>query len=471
MKQILQTFFIAMLFSACSLDIPLEDKVTDPWAITDTESAMKALSTVYSNYEQWKSMIPITALSDDCMPTPYLSKAPVLRGIYRWDRVKMAELANGIWQGHYATIMHSNALIERLLLIKNVNEKDRQTLQLIEKEAKAIKALCYFQLMQMFAPRYLPDKAKKQLGVVYKGLVKLEYNPRMSLEATADTVRRLTEPYMNEKKPLSPSLFRFSPTATLCLRAELELWTGNYEKVISLCKPITDKYNTDEVRSDLYERFWAQTSSDVNEAIFSIDYTAFSAASFFDEWILDDRDLLVVNSTVKYEESDTRRTASVTPVELYANAAVHKVLRLGKYNTLRMQSKHIRYVSIYRMADFVFLCAEAYARTGKPDKARFLMNRYLRSRKVTEIPPQTGGEALIKCILDEKQKEFLGEGKRYLDLKRTEYIPIERNLLLDDPLETIAPDDFRRTFPIPVSEVKYNKVPQNRGWEFLVIGV
>ena len=91
------------------------------------------------------------------------------------------------------------------------------------------------------------------------------------------------------------------------------------------------------------------------------------------------------------------------------------------------------------------------------------MNRYLAQRGAPLLDEGVSGEALLRAILDEKHKEFVGEGVRYFDLKRC------RKEVLngwDKAVgRNIANDDYRWTFPIPKEEYLYNNyMEQNEGW-------
>jgi hypothetical protein len=79
---------------------------------------------------------------------------------------------------------------------------------------------------------------------------------------------------------------------------------------------------------------------------------------------------------------------------------------------------------------------------------------------------------LLEKILDEKQKEFVGEGLRFFDLKRLNKDIIRYKVDSESIDRTISADDFRRVFPIPLSEIKQNKkIEQNPGWESIISNI
>ena len=73
-------------------------------------------------------------------------------------------------------------------------------------------------------------------------------------------------------------------------------------------------------------------------------------------------------------------------------------------------------------------------------------------------------------ILIERQKEFVGEGSRYFDMKRCGLSAIRYDMYGNKAIGTVKADDYRWTLPIPASEYRYNTlVEQNEGWPKLAV--
>ena len=71
---------------SCSLDIPVENELTDPNAITSVQTAYEALSSAYTSYP--KEAYHLSLLSDDFVPTFTASQDPSSYRLYRsWQRV------------------------------------------------------------------------------------------------------------------------------------------------------------------------------------------------------------------------------------------------------------------------------------------------------------------------------------------------------------------------------------------------
>jgi len=67
---------------SCSLDIPVENELTDPNAITSVQTAYEALSSAYTSYP--KEAYHLSLLSDDFVPTFTASQDPSSYRLYSY---------------------------------------------------------------------------------------------------------------------------------------------------------------------------------------------------------------------------------------------------------------------------------------------------------------------------------------------------------------------------------------------------
>ena len=117
-------------------------------------------------------------------------------------------------------------------------------------------------------------------------------------------------------------------------------------------------------------------------------------------------------------------------------------------------------IVIYRYAGILLLLAEAENQLGNTEKALELVNEIRTARLLPNVTSDEFGATIDErenFILDERQLELLGEGKRWWDLRRTNKA-IE---ILNPALDTISPDAIPLTeetllFPVFIDHLIEN---------------
>ncbi|WP_293305624.1 RagB/SusD family nutrient uptake outer membrane protein [Pedobacter sp. UBA5917] len=111
--------------------------------------------------------------------------------------------------------------------------------------------------------------------------------------------------------------------------------------------------------------------------------------------------------------------------------------------------------------------AEGYARAGKLTEALADLNQLLRKRwnkAITYIPYQSNEqETVINWILEERRKELLMRGLRWMDIKRLNRmganITLARNMNSSNRI--LKPNDLRYALPIPEEIINLTGMEQN----------
>lgn len=246
----------------------------------------------------------------------------------------------------------------------------------------------------------------------------------------------------------------------------LELYSRNYDQAIIYAGKVMEaKGGYDVLGESVYSKFWG------NEACAERIFSLFTTNSYYKDINYDRNkgDHLTLNSALLnlYSEGDIRYERTVYPLEMAGETGGVVIANcLGKYNKMNWEKKEIQYIHKFRVAGACFILAEAYCKDGKEHDAQAIevMNNYLAQRRATLVDTQLTGDQLLKAILQEKWKEFAGEGERYFDLKRyRKSILTGWNSNMKD--KRVEKDDYRWTFPIPKAEYLYNEnVSQNEGW-------
>lgn len=446
---------LTLAYAGCSLDQPIENEQTDPGAIASVLSANEALSTAYSDLPTEHFQLSI--LAEDFYPLGFANNDPALLRLYNYHAFDLMLYARELWESYYKCIMDVNVLLEREQQLRTTisDTDDLPLLDYVMGEARCLKALCYLDLLRLFATPY--DDHSSTEGIILKNQTKMERLARSSKTETVEEIQKLLDEsaeLFRKSHGVTPihgkSVAFCSERTVTAIRARLALYMGDYETVLSILPQAQD------LPTSMDAEAWA-TPGD-RQSIFALE----TANTFYNNAF----DSSPIPDQIKY--AITKELACVSPdsrAESYTTYVDPDEILPGKYCQARIQRKEIRRCHIIRPQELLFIRAEALARTGAESTAVSEINRYLTGLNATPIEQSSDSEALIKAILREKQREFVGENINFFDIKRT-HQPLRRWRLYGGRLsDTIAPDDYRRTLPIPSSEYRTNKhLVQNKGW-------
>lgn len=440
------------LLTACSLDIPPADQYSDPYAITDVTSARSFLTSAYMLYPHYE--FELSVLGNDFCQTSLINYNVDVKNLYLWREDKIIETAESLWLSYYNTIANCDILLERMDNVNTTSEDDKQQKNAIYAEVKTLRAMCYFNLLRLFAPPYA--KNPEADGIILKTIVGLEFLPRSSVRTCTDFIRnelRDVESITNTPKANG----WLSQQAVFYLQAEVELYAGNYEKAAMYAEKVLKKAHVSMYQDN--EKLWQKEQ--FNGRIFAF----YHSGGYYTELQYREKegDYFAVNPHLSFHEKDNRKAYTIY---LFPQDQKEQAL-FGKYNKNNKEGNETTYINVMRYSGAVFIAAEANSRiAANEEKAREQINTYLNACGAQPIDNSVKGKALTDSILKEKQKEFIGEGLNFYDLKRTQSTSLDRlNVWGNGIAATIQPTDFRWTFPIPESEYRYNEhINQNEGW-------
>lgn len=444
-----------LLLSGC-LDIKLEDQYSDPDAIKTTDNARELLASAYNSLP--RHQMEFSILADDFVPTEYTGRYVELQNLYNWEQKAIEELSDMVWNEYYMTISIINALLPRMENIEPKDETDRLEKDRIRSEAKALKAMCYFDLLRLYGPVYSEENLDKD-GIILKNRLELDFLPRSSVRACVEEIETLLSEaaaVANDRE----EVFYLSTSAVKALQAELELYRGDYKKAVSYGLLLLEGAESRWTKTQ-YENLWADNAA--SDRLFA----PYIFNSFYRDLCYDKElgDYLVLNPSLQYGEADARKEWASMTINMKGRA----VETLGKYNRMYYDNVDVRYINTLRYSGVCFTVAEAYARDEEYGLARQTVNRLLNAYGAQPLDDTLEDDALIEAILVQKQKEFAGEGVRIFDLKRHGK-PFRKHTQYGAAVSsTIQPSDYRWLFPIPQSEYRYNdKITQNNPqWPFI----
>lgn len=360
------------------------------------------------------------------------------------------------WDFPYTSIFYANNVLERLRTIEIVNSKDSAQHDLLKGWALFSRAYSTFDLLKNFAPAYREESAATDLGVPLRLTPGVDdILPRASVQ---ECYRQILDD-MAEAEQLLPLMFnpekRYYPSklAVHAFLARLYLYTREYElalsnaeKALAIYGELMDYNTINRTVNNPFPRTNAET-------IFSTTQ-------------------VVVNYTTAQTPQNTRVAVDTTLIAMYHPDD----LRLSLFFGRRPDSTYYKKQG-YNEANYPFsglatdelylIKSECLARDGLLAEAATTLGQLLTKRYNTDKAPQIAegsAEALLQLILQERRKELVWRGIRWMDLKRLnlEGFDIGLSRELNGKRFDLPPNDPRWVFPIPDEEITRSNIQQNK---------
>lgn len=266
---------------------------------------------------------------------------------------------------------------------------------------------------------------------------------------------------------------RITKNAVRALLADIYLWQGDYAKVISVCNTILEDVrnladqNIDYTMFSGSELYLIPNTENLRAYSFantfypSDDLTGGStsrmtAAENIFELVFDNVNKGKEAVKRLYSSKDAQNSAFLTVHQsLNSGNRIFPALVDGKEVDVRKENSYGKFLSdseiikkyvvetsiggggggsisydtpfnwiFYRLADIILMRAEAYIELGSPDdfeeayKAIMEVNKRSNLATTAPVKPTFDKKTMRKFLLDERQREFLFEGKRWFDLVR-----------------------------------------------------
>lgn len=398
-----------------------------------TEDYRKLMTTSYSNYPNHKSRTnfrtdEVRIIADE-ESTNFLS----VKDIFSFQDANPSQQTKSFgYSQFYKSIFYTNDLINNGVNTMQVGDEKEQLLG----EAYGLRALAYFDLVNLYAKPYDKSTATTELAIVLH--IEHEIEQKKHKSTMAEVYAQIHSDIDNAKKHLRVTTYevgqnyRFTLAAIYALEAKVNLYQKDYEAAL--------------VSVDQALRYKSELQ-DLNKN------TDLSVASFKS-----------VESILALEEgleSDLRTTALLSD-ELYNTYDRANDLRFTAY--FEETSKKGTYISkktgngelkaSFRTSELYVIKAEAQSHLNRLSEAKGTIEKLIVSRykpeaaaKVLQKLSGLDQKGFITFILDERNKEFSFEGHRWFDLRRLNQKKIVHKFGNDT--FTLAENDLRYTLPFP----------------------
>jgi hypothetical protein len=418
-------FFVAAIaVTSCDdyLDIQPVGKVI-PESLEDFRGV---LTSGYAAYPDHKSLTAVR--TDELVMDDDENEIPVYKDIYTWKDVNPDRLtATFPYQNLYTVIFYTNVLINEGS--KKLNESDERN-QLIG-EAYALRAMAYFDLINLFGKPYNAATAGTDKGVPLALKIDLEQSyPSQTVETIYSQIISDTneaEKLLSLNSQSKGLNYRFSKVALYSLESRIYLYMQQWQK----------------------SQDAANKALAINSALIDLKATPVLATKY-------DSKESILALEVNYDNG--LKLISFASDDLLAAYNRTTDLRFPLYFsadesnfTIRKGANDDQKCS-FRTSELYLTKAETSLKLNKLADAKttvlgFIKNRYT-AAGYTQLESNINAMNavdLTNFILEERQREFAVEGQRWFDLRRTSQKQIVHTfkgqnytLMQNDPRYTIA---------------------------------
>ncbi|MDM1408719.1 RagB/SusD family nutrient uptake outer membrane protein [Myroides sp. DF42-4-2] len=408
------------------LDIEPEGKIIPK----TTDDYRKFLTSAYQAYPNHKSL---TTIRTDEVQINMIEDSEIItvRDIYAYnDQNPDASTKEFPYETLYKVIFYANSTINDGS--KTMQEGD--TKEQLLGEAYALRALAYFDLVNLFAKPYNPANAATEPAIVI--LNQVEVNSKKPKSTMAEVYAQIHADIEQAKSLLKVSTYdagsnyRFSKLAIYALEARVNLFQQQYQQAI------TSAENAMAIKSNLQN---LNTTKDVSVANFK---SVESIMNLEDVYTQNFNKFIYVSEELKATfdvENDWRYAVSFD--------------KIGEQLVVVKTGNDATRIT-FRTAELYFIKAEAYVFLNQLDQATqalapILENRYKPEAAAVLLEQLKGfNQAQYKTyLLEERFREFAFEGQRWNDLRRLNQRKIVHKLGKDEFI--LQQNDPRYTLPFP----------------------
>lgn len=458
MKLIYSCLVLLISFSSCEkyLEKKTDDSLIIPTSLYDFQSILEMNNMFQGVYP----FLPDVGCDDYFVESSYfLAMDPIDRAGYTWESDIYKGQGISDWSRVYSTIYRANIVLEGLEKIEPATAGDRQLWNNIYGRALFIRAFGFHTLEEGWGQPYNSSSNATDLGIP------LKLTTNLTVKAVRVTVKEVFEQMLNDLK-LSARLL---PNSTL--NANVPTKASAYALAARVYLIMQDyvqagKYadSSLQINSTLADYNTISASSNTPFAVTALDFSEVLYASS----LTSSRLFLASNSNIRidtilynsYTSNDLRKTHFFR-----LNASSNSYFFKGKYTAGGFSNGPA-------IDEMYLVRAECNARTGNTATAMKDLNDLLRTRwrkntsgTTTYIDQVASSPAdALSRIINERRKELVFRGLRWMDLRRLNQDPqfaVTLKRILSGVTYTLAPDDPKYTLPIPPDEMALSNLPQN----------
>lgn len=308
-------------------------------------------------------------------------------------------------------------------------------------EVKAIRAYCYFTLVRTFRDIPFSTEPVYDDTVVFQ---EPQSDPDEIVNFLIDDLKAIEPSAISRWSQETYTKGRMTQNAIRCLIADMCLWEGRYAEAEEYCNKVLSDGNSELmlVPSRNYNK-GVFVDGNSTESIFELQFDRsiipnYAVCEFFGTsgGRGSQRQIVAYDFTTTelWDNTDERQydfyyadvAGGVFPIKKFVSYRrendIPSQIRESDYNDIGDNAGNANWI-LYRLADVYLMKAEALTEQNKNLTEAFELVKYVYDRANSAAPEGLSGsysnqEAMRQLVLDERQREFMFEGKRYFDLLR-----------------------------------------------------
>ena len=390
---------------------------------------------------------------------------------YIWaDATQLADQEDTYWMQLYQSIFYCNTVLDEFESRTPAPEEE-ELFETVRGEAYALRAYCYFYLVNLYADVYSEENLNKP-GVP------MPLSAEDVHEFTQDNVREpIGDVYEQINRDLdaatadlqgkqAKSLYRFGYTSLQALKARVYLFMGRYEDAINAAsdvissKSLFDMNNLQSIIDEEGEQYAFSGNSGFidtdyrNEVLFFVGGNAINNIFYYSTNMFKPSEELLALCNRDPNTTDYRKYIFSS----FADLTTAEGIQTGPtvYYMFAQQEKQCYYIG-FKLSEAYVIRAECYARLNQlgnavADLNDLLVNRIKSDGFVALNEVDFTQETLLQRVLEERRVELAFDGgHRWFDLRRLGK-PAQTHVYENGQVYNLRQGDPRYVLQIPESE-------------------
>lgn len=390
---------------------------------------------------------------------------------YIWaDATQLADQEDTYWMQLYQSIFYCNTVLDEFESRTPAPEEE-ELFETVRGEAYALRAYCYFYLVNLYADVYSEENLNKPgVPMPLSAEDVHEYTQNNVREPIGDVYEQINRDLDAATADLqgkqAKSLYRFGYTSLQALKARVYLFMGRYEDAINAAsdvissKSLFDMNNLQSIIDEEGEQYAFSGNSGFidtdyrNEVLFFVGGNAINNIFYYSTNMFKPSEELLALCNRDPNTTDYRKYIFSS----FADLTTAEGIQTGPtvYYMFAQQEKQCYYIG-FKLSEAYVIRAECYARLNQlgnavADLNDLLVNRIKSDGFVALNEVDFTQETLLQRVLEERRVELAFDGGlRWFDLRRLGK-PAQTHVYENGQVYNLRQGDSRYVLQIPESE-------------------